>query len=298
MKNKIYYFIVFLLFPFSVLAVTTTENVTLILPSDSSQYTLSSGSTFDSLVINSSSFTFVVPAGQGITLTSNDKRNFNNSLSLEMTCLANSSTLLVGSGSDLTVTITPSGTCTTPASTSSGGGGGGSPYILNPSPAPAPAPAPAPVPAPAPAPAPAPVPVPAPVVVPTFRFVSSLVLGSSGNEVTQLQLFLAKDKQIYPEGLVTGYYGSLTLSAVKRFQARHGIDQLGIIGPKTRAKLNELSQAPAQAVTAQPTLSQAERTQKIEEIRAKLKELMEQLQLLMLQEQLQQLKLKLQSVNQ
>ncbi|GEM_PF-1491136 len=64
--------------------------------------------------------------------------------------------------------------------------------------------------------------------------------GDSGNDVTQLQVYLAADAELYPEGKVTGYYGSLTTAAVKRFQARYGIAQVGRVGPQTRAKLNEV----------------------------------------------------------
>ncbi|OIO33567.1 MAG: hypothetical protein COZ49_02445 [Candidatus Yonathbacteria bacterium CG_4_10_14_3_um_filter_47_65] len=67
-----------------------------------------------------------------------------------------------------------------------------------------------------------------------------LSTGSSGDEVKSLQELLAQDPTLYPEGLITGYYGSLTARAIMRFQARHGIEQAGVVGPKTRAQLNEL----------------------------------------------------------
>ncbi|OGZ47233.1 MAG: hypothetical protein A3J54_01345 [Candidatus Ryanbacteria bacterium RIFCSPHIGHO2_02_FULL_45_13b] len=67
-----------------------------------------------------------------------------------------------------------------------------------------------------------------------------LSLGSEGDDVIQLQAFLASDLGLYPEGKVTGYYGSLTVAAVKRFQAKYGISQLGRVGPQTLAKLNEV----------------------------------------------------------
>ena len=51
---------------------------------------------------------------------------------------------------------------------------------------------------------------------------------------------LSEDPTIYPAKLITGYFGNLTREAFKRFQAKHGIEPLGIVGPKTRAKLNEL----------------------------------------------------------
>ena len=51
---------------------------------------------------------------------------------------------------------------------------------------------------------------------------------------------------MYPEGLVTGYYGNLTKLAVGRFQIKYGIVTstgdagYGNVGPKTRAKINSL----------------------------------------------------------
>lgn len=69
---------------------------------------------------------------------------------------------------------------------------------------------------------------------------SSLSAGSTGADVTTLQTYLASDSTLYPEGLITGYYGSLTQAAVVRFQARYGISQTGTVGPITRAKLHSL----------------------------------------------------------
>lgn len=65
-----------------------------------------------------------------------------------------------------------------------------------------------------------------------------LQLGMSGTDVSTLQVFLAKDATIYPQGLVTGYFGSLTKSAVSNFQARNGIDSVGRVGPITLAAIN------------------------------------------------------------
>lgn len=73
-------------------------------------------------------------------------------------------------------------------------------------------------------------------------FTQTLQLGSTGEEVSGLQTFLRKFPSIYPEGWVTGYFGLLTENAVKRFQKEVNIDAVGIVGPVTRAKLNELSQ--------------------------------------------------------
>jgi len=62
----------------------------------------------------------------------------------------------------------------------------------------------------------------------------------SGNDVKILQEILATDRDIYPEGLTTGYFGSLTEKAVKRFQKLANLEQTGTVGPKTLSKINEL----------------------------------------------------------
>lgn len=65
-----------------------------------------------------------------------------------------------------------------------------------------------------------------------------LQLGMSGSDVSSLQAFLALDNTIYPQGLVTGYFGSLTKSAVSNFQVRNGIPGVGRVGPATLPVLN------------------------------------------------------------
>ena len=65
-------------------------------------------------------------------------------------------------------------------------------------------------------------------------------LGARGGNVSNLQTFIAANSSMYPEGLVTGYYGRLTFNAVKKFQAQYGLDQVGRAGPLTLAKMNDL----------------------------------------------------------
>ncbi|MGB2580120.1 MAG: peptidoglycan-binding domain-containing protein, partial [Minisyncoccia bacterium] len=71
----------------------------------------------------------------------------------------------------------------------------------------------------------------------------ALTQGAKGDDVKQLQEFLRTFTGAYPEGLVTGYYGPNTKAAVKKFQEQNGIEPLGIVGPKTREKLNVLAAA-------------------------------------------------------
>lgn len=65
-----------------------------------------------------------------------------------------------------------------------------------------------------------------------------LEVGMSGSDVTALQTFLAQDSSLYPQGLITGYYGFLTKSAVSNFQSRNGIAAVGRVGPQTLPVLN------------------------------------------------------------
>ena len=69
---------------------------------------------------------------------------------------------------------------------------------------------------------------------------SQLDLGETNSDVTSLQGFFSDNTSIYPEGLVTGYFGGLTKAAVQRFQAQYGLDQVGRVGPMTRDKINSL----------------------------------------------------------
>ena len=104
--------------------------------------------------------------------------------------------------------------------------------------------------------------------------------GVSGAQVTLLQQTLVRDG-VYPEATVTGYYGSATQSAVRRFQQKYGIEATGIAGPLTRAKLNELySEVP----TLTP-VAEAQRQERIRQIKTLLAQLIEQL-IVLLQAQL------------
>jgi N-acetylmuramoyl-L-alanine amidase len=70
-----------------------------------------------------------------------------------------------------------------------------------------------------------------------YKFTIPLKLGSSGTAVTNLQKRLKEEG--YFTGTATGYYGYVTMAAVKKYQKAHGLDQLGNVGPGTRASLNK-----------------------------------------------------------
>jgi len=68
----------------------------------------------------------------------------------------------------------------------------------------------------------------------------------TNGEVTKLQQFLAQDSSIYPAGLITGYFGPMTETAVQHWQARSGVVSsgspgstgYGYVGPRTRAAMS------------------------------------------------------------
>ncbi len=67
----------------------------------------------------------------------------------------------------------------------------------------------------------------------------------NNGEITKLQTFLARDASIYPEGLVTGYFGPATMRAVQRWQKVRGVVSsgtpdttgYGFVGSRTRAAM-------------------------------------------------------------
>jgi peptidoglycan hydrolase-like protein with peptidoglycan-binding domain len=65
-----------------------------------------------------------------------------------------------------------------------------------------------------------------------------LELGMSGSDISVMQTYLASDPEVYPQGLVTGYFGFLTKAAVSNFQKNNGISAVGRVGPQTIPVLN------------------------------------------------------------
>lgn len=70
----------------------------------------------------------------------------------------------------------------------------------------------------------------------SYTFNNFLGLGYQNADVTALQKRLTVDG--FYSGPITGYYGTETESAVKSFQAAHGIATKGYVGPSTRTALN------------------------------------------------------------
>ncbi len=216
----------------------------------------------ESIVLKSDLFTASLAGTSTITVTSNNGYTLTTTAApsyVSKTCASgvSSITLSIPAGSpnsEVTMDVTPSTTACTVVSNSGGsnaGGGGGVPSTVATTPA-----------------------IPNPTIVAVTGCPSgvictlvvtgsaSIVLtkdlsrGSEGSDVTILQKFLAQDKAIYPEGVVNGTFGPATERAVKRFQAKHGISQVGRVGPATRAKIAEVSKTEVPATTTtSPTIN-------------------------------------------
>lgn len=87
-------------------------------------------------------------------------------------------------------------------------------------------------------------------IPPSGSFKKPLFRGTQNPDVSSLQTFLAKlGPDIYPDGIVSGYFGRLTENAVKRLQVKYGIAQegdpgFGRVGPKTRTLINSMLSLP------------------------------------------------------
>jgi hypothetical protein len=82
------------------------------------------------------------------------------------------------------------------------------------------------------------------------KILNNLSSGAKGNDVSCLQEVLkSQGSGIYPEGIISGYFGNLTKMAVIKFQEKYASEILtpagfssgtGFVGTSTRAKINSL----------------------------------------------------------
>lgn len=73
-----------------------------------------------------------------------------------------------------------------------------------------------------------------------YTFKEQMDFGHMGGDVVALQTVL-KLEECFPSVVpATGFFGLITKNAVKKFQAKYGIDQVGRVGKITLAKLNAL----------------------------------------------------------
>ncbi len=124
--------------------------------------------------------------------------------------------------------------------------------------------------------------------VTSFFINANLKLRDLGPEVVKLQSLLAKDTSLYPEGLITGYYGSLTQKAVQRFQCKHGIscsgtpetNGYGLVDLKTRQKMEEVfgNSKPNDTQSNGDSLKKRDVQNKISDLTKQIQQLQTQLQ--------------------
>jgi peptidoglycan hydrolase-like protein with peptidoglycan-binding domain len=79
------------------------------------------------------------------------------------------------------------------------------------------------------------------IAMPVFAHATitrQLQTGMSGADVSEMQTYFAQDPTIYPQGIVSGYFGFLTKSAVSNFQSANGLPAVGRVGPATLPVLN------------------------------------------------------------
>lgn len=113
-------------------ATTLSADTDIALPPSGAMYTLSSGGTFDTLTVSSSTMTFVMSNGESVTITAPSNVKLTNDGGFSYAC-ATHSTLTLTATTNITVNVTPSGTCTassspaaSPASSSSSSSGSSS----------------------------------------------------------------------------------------------------------------------------------------------------------------------------
>ena len=80
---------------------------------------------------------------------------------------------------------------------------------------------------------------------PRIQFIRDMDLGTEGDDVTDLQSVYRYEGFFPANHPGSNYYGNITADCTKKFQVKYGIAKAGDpgygrVGPKTRAKLNEL----------------------------------------------------------
>ncbi|MBP9686858.1 MAG: hypothetical protein KBD66_03610, partial [Candidatus Doudnabacteria bacterium] len=95
-------------------------------------------------------------------------------------------------------------------------------------------------------------PVPITSLSPGFKFTKDLKERKPAGDVVPLQIFLKEQgSEIYPEAIISGFFGLLTKKAVVRFQEKYADEILlptgnsrgtGYVGQYTRRKINDLIQ--------------------------------------------------------
>ncbi|MEK7635618.1 MAG: peptidoglycan-binding domain-containing protein [Patescibacteria group bacterium] len=117
-----------------------------------------------------------------------------------------------------------------------------------------------------------------------FKFTKGLAYGLTGEDVKKLQEILSQYPEIYPEGLITGFFGLKTEKAVMKFQikyniAKKGVPGFGTVGPNTRIKLNQILSG--SQISPSSTVAVDNQNKTIQELKAIIQTLQQQLIMLL-----------------
>ena len=75
---------------------------------------------------------------------------------------------------------------------------------------------------------------------PKDNFIEPVVYGVTNDSVLFLQTILATDFSIYPSGITTGYFGSMTVDGLKKFQAKYKLPVTGTFTSEIKDVLNSV----------------------------------------------------------
>jgi peptidoglycan hydrolase-like protein with peptidoglycan-binding domain len=102
----------------------------------------------------------------------------------------------------------------------------------------------------------------------SVAYADTLKYGSKGAEVTKLQTELKKLG--YFKSNATGYYGSITKAAVKKFQAAKGISTTGTVGPQTTKALAAVGTSSRSLTSSSKSSAEKEKLKKVQGILQKM----------------------------
>jgi len=262
MKTYLTALLSFLIAPTAFAALDVTLSESAVISVGGYSLVVSGTANLDSIEVGSSSFSIQLSPAATLTITSSDRKTFSISPSLyttAQTCNVSESSITVAmaaGGPVTTVTIAPEpNTCTLPSASGGGGGGGVSIRASSSSSQSVSSAASSVSVASVPATSVASPSSVARSVSPVFN--KNLTRGSKGEDVKNLQKLLAQDKTIYPEGIVSGVFGPMTEKAVKKFQAKYSLPQVGTVGPATRSILNLVASVSPSATVQQSSSSQS-----------------------------------------
>lgn len=113
-------------------------------------------------------------------------------------------------------------------------------------------------------------------------------LGMQSEQVKILQQILSKDRNIYPEGVISGFYGPTTVLAIKRFQEKYmglksgtpDTNGYGLAGPNTRVKINEIFNSGIVQSNISPAQTSDQTAKLIEDLKRQITELKRQIAVL------------------